>query len=55
MDLATEAVIYTLEEVRNKMHIPGQVENWNVIYDLGGIKNMMDLPVSAIKKIVTNL
>ena len=30
------------------MFIPGQVENWTVIYDLGGM-GVTDIPMSAIK------
>lgn len=30
------------------MFIPGQVENWTVIYDLGGM-GITDIPISAIK------
>ena len=45
---ATLATIYVHEEIIGKMFLPGQVENWVVIYDLGGM-GVTDIPMSAIK------
>lgn len=42
------ATIYVHEEIIRSMFIPGQVENWIVIYDLGGM-GITDIPISAIK------
>ena len=48
LDTPTLATIFTHEEVINNMFIPGQVENWVIIYDLGGM-GVTDIPMSAIK------
>jgi hypothetical protein len=36
------------EEVIKNMFLPGQVENWTIIYDLGGM-GITEIPMSAIK------
>jgi hypothetical protein len=41
-------IVFVQEEVIEKMFIPGQVECWNIIYDLGGM-GLTDLPVNALK------
>lgn len=48
IEAATMATIYVHEEIIRNMFIPGQVENWVVIYDLGGM-GITDIPISAIK------
>jgi hypothetical protein len=48
IETATLATIFVHEEVMAKMFIPGQVENWIIIYDLGGM-GVTDIPISAIK------
>ena len=48
METATLASIFVHEEIIKNMFIPGQVENWIVIYDLGGM-GISDIPISAIK------
>ena len=37
IETATRATIFLHEEVIAKLFIPGQVENWTIIYDLGGM------------------
>lgn len=41
-------IVFVQEEVIEKMFIPGQVECWNIIYDLGGM-GLTDLPINALK------
>ena len=48
MDIAFKATLYVHEQIINQCFIPGQVENWIVIYDLGGM-GVSDIPISAIK------
>jgi hypothetical protein len=48
METAMLATIYVHEEIINNMFIPGQVENWTIIYELGGM-GVTDIPMSAIK------
>ena len=48
METATLATIYVHEEIIKNMFIPGQVENWIIIYELGGM-GVTDIPMSAIK------
>ena len=48
METPTLSTIFTHEEVINNMFLPGQVENWVIIYDLGGM-GVTDIPMSAIK------
>ena len=43
------ATCFVQEEIIKNMFIPGQVENWIIIYDLGGM-GITDLPISAIKE-----
>lgn len=43
------ASVYVHEEVIKKMFIPGQVESWVIIYDLGGM-GITEMPMSAIKE-----
>jgi len=38
----------------DKMFIPGQVESWVVIYDLGGM-GLTEMPISAIKAITSKM
>ena len=42
------ATILVHEEIIKNMFIPGQVENWVIIYDLGGM-GVTEIPISAIK------
>ena len=44
-------VVFVQEEVIEKMFIPGQVECWNIIYDLGGM-GITDVPVGALKSVI---
>jgi hypothetical protein len=48
IDKSTNATIFVHEEIIRTMFIPGQIENWVVIYDLGGM-GVTDIPISAIK------
>lgn len=48
IEAATIATVYVHEQIIANMFIPGQVENWVVIYDLGGM-GVTDIPISAIK------
>lgn len=32
-----KATIFVHEQIINKMFLPGQVESWNIIYDLAGM------------------
>ena len=48
LETPTLSTIFTHEEIINNMFIPGQVENWVIIYDLGGM-GVTDIPMSAIK------
>jgi hypothetical protein len=36
------------------MFIPGQVECWNIIYDLGGM-GLTDVPVNSLKNVVQTI
>lgn len=49
-----EAIVYLQEEILRNMFIPGQVESWNVIYDLSGL-SLSDLPLSNLKKILERI
>lgn len=47
-------IVYVQEEVIEKMFIPGQVECWNIIYDLGGM-GITDVPVNALKSSIQEI
>jgi len=44
-------VIYVQEEVIKRMMIPGQVENWIIIYDIQNM-GLTDLPMSSLKEVI---
>lgn len=48
VEVGVLATIYVHEEIIKNMFLPGQVENWNIIYDLGGM-GVTEIPMSAIK------
>lgn len=48
------ATVYASEFVINNMFLPGQVESWVTIYDLGS-KGLSDIPMSAMKKVAGDL
>ena len=48
------AIVFVQEEVIENMFIPGQVECWNIIYDLGGM-GITDVPVNALKSAVQQI
>ena len=37
IDASVKATVFALEEFKRTFFIPGQVESWNMIYDLGGM------------------
>lgn len=43
------ASVYVHEEIIKRMFLPGQVESWVVIYDLGGM-GITEMPMNAIKE-----
>lgn len=48
------ATIYANEFCINNMFLPGQVESWVTIYDLGNT-GLSDIPMSAMKKVAGDL
>lgn len=48
------AIVFVQEEVIENMFIPGQVECWNIIYDLVGM-GITDVPVNALKGAVQQI
>lgn len=48
------ATIFVHEEVIRNMFLPGQVENWIIIYDLGGM-GISEIPMSAIKSTTSKM
>jgi hypothetical protein len=46
-----DAIISTQETVIEHFFLPGQVESWSIIYDLGGM-GLTDLPLTALKGIL---
>lgn len=47
-DVNLRAVVFVQEAVIEHLFIPGQVENWNIIYDLGGY-GITDVPAGDLK------
>ena len=48
------ATIFVHEEVIRNMFLPGQVENWVIIYDLGGM-GISEIPMSTIKSTTSKM
>lgn len=48
------ATVYAHEFAINNMFLPGQVESWVTIYDLGST-GLSDIPMSAMKKVAGDL
>jgi hypothetical protein len=48
VDSLLKAIVFVQEEVMEKMLIPGQVEHWNIIYDLGEM-GLTDVPITSLK------
>lgn len=46
-----KATIFVHEKIIETFFLPGQVENWNVIYDLGGM-GFTDIPIGVVKKML---
>ena len=46
-----KATIFVHERIIETFFLPGQVENWNVIYDLGGM-GFTDIPIGVVKKML---
>jgi hypothetical protein len=53
-ELSLNATVFALEEVKAKMFIPGQVECWNFIYDLGGL-GISEIPTSTLKSVLEKI
>jgi hypothetical protein len=54
MDVASTATLFVLEYVRSNMFLPGQVENWVVINNIGGL-SLNKLPRKEMSGLVTLL
>lgn len=51
IDLYFDSIVTAQEIVKKKMFIPGQVQSWNLIYDLAGI-GISDIPLTALKDVL---
>ncbi len=51
IEKSLKVIIYVHEEVIKRCFIPGQVESWDVIYDLGGL-GITELPTSTLKSVL---
>jgi hypothetical protein len=50
----TRACVFVNEWIIKNMFLPGQIENWIVIYDLGKM-GITDIPINACKQIMKTL
>lgn len=46
--------MHVQEQVINNLFLPGQIENWNVLYDLNGL-GLTDLPLSSFGKVLEKI
>jgi hypothetical protein len=44
-------VVFVQEAVIENLFLPGQVEQWNIIYDLGGM-GLTDIPINSLKSVI---
>lgn len=49
-----KATIFVHEEVMQHMFLPGQVESWNIIYDLGGM-GITEIPTGTLKTMLQKM
>lgn len=49
-----KATLFVHEQIIQHMFIPGQVENWDIIYDLGGM-GISEIPINTIKSMMQKL
>ncbi len=54
VESGVRASVFVHEEVMRTMFIPGQVESWVVIYDLGGM-GITEMPMGAIKEVTAKM
>ena len=54
IDSYFKACVYTYEFIIQRMFLPGQIENWICIYDLGKM-GLTDVPITAMKKIADEM
>ena len=53
-DLSLKATCFVLEEMKRTVFIPGQVECWNLIYDLGGM-GLSEIPTTLLKNVLKKI
>ena len=54
VETGVHAACYVHEEVIKTMFLPGQVENWVIIYDIGGL-GVTEMPMGAIKTVTNKM
>ncbi len=50
-DNSLKATCFVLEQAKRVFFLPGQVECWNLIYDLGGM-GLSDIPTTLLKNVL---
>jgi hypothetical protein len=53
-DLSLKATCFVLEEMKRTVFIPGQVECWNLLYDLGGM-GLSEIPTTLLKNVLKKI
>jgi hypothetical protein len=53
-DASLKATCFVLEEMKKTVFIPGQVECWNLIYDLGGM-GLSEIPTKILKNVLKKI
>ncbi len=53
-EASLKATIFVHEQIIDKLFLPGQVENWDVIYDLGGM-GITEIPTGVIKTMMQKM
>lgn len=53
-DTSLKATCFVLEEMKKTLFIPGQVECWNLIYDLGGM-GLSEIPTTLLKNVLKKI
>ena len=48
MERSFKATVFVQELMLNKLMLPGQVESWNIIYNLAGM-GITEMPIGVLK------
>ena len=54
VEKSLKATVFVHEQIINNMFLPGQVESWNIIYDLAGM-GITEIPTNTLKSMLQKM